>query len=1344
MDAIAPKATAPTSSIDTGALKKFAQEARRVLRDQVSAKLTHVLVPESAARREEPEAVKELESEIRRTSHDQVIERVAYTWFNRFTALRFMDANDYTTVRIITPAEGDTRPELLSEAMAGSVGEETPKAIAEKVRALLENRTPSHDPQGEAYRLLLVSVCNHWHGTMPFMFETIADYTELLMPEDLLSPNSILARMRGVMTDDACKDVEIIGWLYQFYISEKKEQVFTALKKNVKITPENIPAATQLFTPHWIVRYLVENSLGRLWLLNRPHSNLAAQMDYFIPSEEPETDFLRISRPEEIRICDPACGSGHMLTYAFDLLYAIYEEEGYDPVEIPGLILKHNLTGIEIDERAGALAAFALAMKAAAKLGRRRFLRMEVQPNICVLQTTRMKLPEFNEFVERLGHTLAIEKLAARISKAPLAIDAIWKHVSRYLDACTQDRFIDESGEYVDHLLESVSSEVELYEEASKNPFLLDQYKLATLDLLKIAKQDKAQAKRKDREGQFRKVANAETLAARLAAIGHEYERHRNDTTYRMDLEALAERLFEAAAAPEELARLEALQTTLAETVRFHAPLWVTVRQFEQAKNFGSLIVPRLHDPAETLRLVEARDFASDLLLKDVQDRVITVLRMAKSLSPKYHVVVANPPYLGSKGMNGSLGNFAKANYTNSKSDLFAMFIERNLDLAEKHGAVAMITMQSWMFLSSFEALRTRLLGQNTLLSMSHLGARAFDSIGGEVVSTTAFVLESTNRSDYKGGYIRLVDGNSEAEKNDAIRDAVKNPNCGWVYRASAADFKKIPGSPIAYWFTNIAFAAFEKNKRLEMIAKARRGLSTGDNERFIRFWHEVSFSESAQSSSENPRWYPYHKGGAFRRWFGNNDLVVDWGGDGKNIKGQASKPSGDRGWRTTSEEYYLRSGITWTGLAAGDNSFRFSPKGFLFDTNKGPMAFPSESKTGTVLCFLNSRPTSYFLSALNPTLSTQNEDIDNLPFVEEWIPNCGASSERLVAISKSDWDVYETSWDYRTLPLLLPDRRAETLEGTYARMRTSWREMTLEMQRLEKENNRIFIDAYGLQDELNPEVPLEQITLTCNPAYRYGGRKSEVELEELLLADTMREFLSYAVGCMFGRYSLDVPGLILANQGDGIVEYLAKIPNPTFEPDSDNVIPVLDGDWFSDDITERFRKFLRATFGEDKFRENLAFIEEALGKDIRKYFTRDFYNDHVRRYKKRPIYWMFSSPKGTFNALIYVHRYRPDTVNVVLNDYLREFRRKLQEHRRAQEALSISGEATPAQKTNALKEIEATGKQIEELDSWERNVLFPLATRKIEIDLDDGVKANYPKFGEALKAIKGLNEAEE
>jgi len=521
-----------------------------------------------------------------------------------------MDVNRYTRIGVVSPAEGQFQPEILAEAKMGHIDEEMVSAhVRQRILDLLAGRAPSNDSQGEAYRLLVVAVCNAWHQSMPFLFERIDDYTELLMPDDLLSGNSILAYTREAMTPDACEDVEVVGWLYQFYISEKKDAVFEGLKRNQKITPENIPAATQLFTPHWIVRYLVDNSLGRLWLLNRPNSRLAEQMEYYIPPEKPESDFLKITGPEGIKVCDPACGSGHMLSYAFDLLYAMYEEDGFDPAEIPEKILTHNLFGIELDERAGELAAFALTMKARAL--QRRFFNKGVEPNICVLEKVSFSREELDEYIGFVGRDL------------------------------------------------------------------------------------------------------------------------------------------------------------------FTYGLRETLEQFSEADNFGSLIVPKVPNVADVLATLESKDMSSNLFLAETHKKVLIVLRMADALSPRYAVVVANPPYMGGKGMNPRLSTWAKQNFPSSKSDLFAMFIERNLDLAVKGGAVAMITMQSWMFLSSFESLRGRILNQHTILSMAHLGARAFDSIGGEVVSTTAFVLENAHKPDYRGAYVRLVDGNSEAEKMEMLATAI-------------------------------------------------------------------------------------------------------------------------------------------------------------------------------------------------------------------------------------------------------------------------------------------------------------------------------------------------------------------------------------------------------------------------------------------------------------------------------------------------------------------------------------------------------------------------------------------
>ena len=1180
--------------MDISKLRRFAQYARRSLMEQVSAKLEMVLVEGSAPQRENPGAVDEIKKQIKHSSREQLVERVAYTWFNRFCALRFMDVNHYTRIGIVSPTPGRFQPEILAEAKMGQIDEEmVPEKRRRQIFDLLTGSAPSRDPQGEAYRLLVVAACNYYHRAMPYLFESIADYTELLMPDDLLSGNSILAYTREAMTPEACEDVEVIGWLYQFYVSEKKDDVFEGLKQGKKINERDIPAATQLFTPDWIVRFLVDNSLGRLWMLNRPQSQLIERMSYYIRPERNQVKFLRVASAEDLRVGDSAVGAAHMLTYAFDLLYEIYEEEGYNPSDIPRLILEKNLYGIEIDERAGALAAFALTMKACAK--DRRFLKRGVSPNICVL------------------HSVSF-------SETELA-DASWR------------------------------------QQMARN--LID---LPVLD----------------------------ALTADLHSMG-------------------------------------------------------------QAGLVGSLLRPQL--TMQQIAEVRARiNVADNFFAYGLNERVLDALGQLEYLARHYHVVVANPPYMGGKGMNEELGDFARNDYPDSKADLFAMFIERNLDLVALGGLVAMITMQSWMFLSSYEKLRGKLLDQQTILAMAHLGARAFDSIGGEVVSTTAFVIERAHHPDHKGSYLRLVDGNSETEKEAALRNALASP----LYRASATDFKKIPGAPIAYWVSEQLRNAFSDFPSLEDFAETRIGLITGENDRYIREWHEVSLRRIGfgltrdEARASKSKWFPQSKGGNYRKWFGNNETVLDWSADGYELQTRMHSS----GTRTLAHNFNLDKvflpAITWTKISSGTFSARYQPKGFLFNDASANAFVSDESLIPSLLGFLASKPPVKMLEAVNPTLNFLPGNISSLPVSSEAIANPATSSTATSAISvgKADWDAYETSWDFTTLPLLRPEHRQATLAATYAHLRRHWQAMTEEMQRLEEENNRIFIDAYGLQDELTPDVPLQEITLTCNPHYRYSGQWSVVssQLEQRLLADTMREFISYAVGCMFGRYSLDKPGLILANAGETVEEYIARValgggPEAiTFMPDRDNVIPLLDGEWFADDIVDRFKRFLRVTFGEAHFTENLAFIEQALDRDLRSYFLREFYDDHVKRYQKRPIYWLFSSPKGSFNALIYMHRYRPDTVSVVLNEYLRNFHSKLEGHKRHLEQVSISASATPRERTAALKEIDKLEKSIAELTGYENEVLYPLATQQVAIDLDDGVKVNYVKFGKALRKIVGVS----
>jgi type II restriction/modification system DNA methylase subunit YeeA len=726
------------------------------------------------------------------------------------------------------------------------------------------------------------------------------------------------------------------------------------------------------------------------------------------------------------------------------------------------------------------------------------------------------------------------------------------------------------------------------------------------------------------------------------------------------------------------------------------------------------------------------------------------VLEQAEYLSQRYQVVVANPPYMGGKGMNGRLSAWAKANYPDSKADLYAMFIERNLDLVVKQGAVGMITMQNWMFLSSYEKLRANLLQNKTLTSMAHLGSRAFDSIGGEVVSTTAFVFENAPHRELKGDFLRLVDGASEDEKDKMLREAIRNRECGWFYCATTADFQRIPGGSIAYWASERVREIFSQFETLSTVSETREGLTTGNNDLFLRLWPEVAIERigfdiptNDVAKKSKKRWFAYVKGGEFRKWAGNYEYVVNWENDGATLKVFADPSTGRIRSHNYNGDYAFRSGFTWSGISTGIFAVRHVPSGFMFDA-KGPMGYPLDlMDVHGCEAFLNSAITNHLLKMLAPTLDFKLGHILNLPFLGHLPPKASENVKKAIGIAKSDWDIREDSWDFSIFSLLESNTKSTSVSDSYRQLSLAWTAVTLEMQHLEEENNRIFIDAYGLQDELKPDVPLSEITLTCNPHHRYGGNKTEPELEDLLRADTMREFISYAVGCMFGRYSLDQPGLVLANQGETLDDYLRQVPQPRFMPDEDNVIPLLDGDWFTDDITGRFREFLRITFGDEHYEGNLRFIEIALGKKdkplaIRDYFLKEFYTDHVKRYKKRPIYWLFSSPKGSFNALIYLHRYRPDTASIVLQ-YLRDFRSKLASERDHQEQMSISPSASQGEKTKALKKIEELKKTFVELDDYERDTLYPLATQKEVLDLDDGVKVNYVKLGAALKKIPGL-----
>lgn len=582
---------------------------------------------------------------------------------------------------------------------------------------------------------------------------------------------------------------------------------------------------------------------------------------------------------------------------------------------------------------------------------------------------------------------------------------------------------------------------------------------------------------------------------------------------------------------------------------------------------------------------------------------------------------------------------------------------------------------------------------------------------------------------------------------NTRQRDAEK-----LFFRASAEDFNKIPGGPIAYWISSAVIKAFDQANYIGSRCDTRKGMSTGLNAEFVRVWHEVSRSRIGLGLSRSVakksglKWFPYANGGPFRKWSGNYDDVVNWENDGYRLQTELHE-SGRVRAVNLNLEFIFREGLSWTSIGTSGFSIRKLPVGFAFSSAANAL-FSSDDLT-TYLGLLNSKVHSSLGKILNPTVNSNPGDIGKIPLPFSEI-KCTELVQRLIEISDADWDSYETSWNFRAFPMLLElNESISRVDQCYQLMRKKWQQTFTEMQHIEENNNRVFIEAYGLQNELTPEVPLSEITLTCNPHYRYGGDKPGQELEDLLRADTMREFISYAVGCMFGRYSLDKPGLILANQGETLADYLRQVPEPRFTPDADNVIPLLDGDWFPDDITGRFREFLRVTFGDAHYEDNLAFIVQALnvkGKrnyGLRDYFLSEFYADHVKRYKKRPIYWLFSSPKGSFNALIYLHRYRPDTVSVVLQ-YLRDFRTKLINDRDHQTQVSISTSASQGEKTKALKRIEELKKVLVELDDYERDTLYPLATHQVPLDLDDGVKVNYAKLGAALKKIPGLDAKDE
>ena len=1159
--------------MNTNQLKKFAQEARRKLIDQVSAKLNYVLTSDSAELREKRTAVQKLKEALKEISEDQLIDKVAYTWFNRFVALRFMDVNDYQPigVQVLSTLDGFTTPEILDDAKRGNIHDEL-QVDRRKIGDLLDGRIPSSNSQNEVYKLLLTGVCNHLHKTFPFLFERIDDYTELLLPDDLTSEFSIVQDIREGMSKDDCKEVEIIGWLYQFYISEKKEEVFAS---NEKVKKEDIPAATQLFTPRWIVEYMVQNTVGKLWLLNNPSSRLKDHMPYLIESEEKDHDYLKVSSVEEITLLDQACGSGHILVYGFELFSKIYEEQGYNQSEIPELIINKNLFGFEIDERAAQLSGFALLIKA--REYHRRVFRKELKPNILCYKDLKLTEDEIKE----------------------------------------------------------------------------------TFNQLKIELTDE---------------------------------------------------------------------------------LFYDLKNIQQATNLGSLISPHsnLKFLKEISEKIKTNKDSSDVFLRHQLEELGTALGHLQLLGNKYHCVVDNPPYMGGGKMNKQLSDWVKTNYPNSKSDLMACFMEVGLKILYPKGFLGMINQHSWMFLSSYEGLRKALLSKTHIDTLLHLGPRTFPEIGGEVVQNSAFTLRKEDPRG-KGIYLRLVDFDSSVLKKNKSIEAITNPECGWFFKSNQKDFSKIPGSPIGYWLNNKFYEVFKLGDLLETNGLVRQGASTSNNIRFLKYWNEVNFQnigfniDSVESSVKSGyKWFPYNKGGGYKKWWGNQEYVINYFQDGKELKEFQSNLN--QGWtaRLKSREYYFKSSISWSKITSSSFSARFYPDGFIFDV-AGCCYFTMDDVLST-LAFLNSVVSKEILKLFSPTLNFEIEHIKKLPKL-----NFSDINQELILdnieISKLYDSINEINMNFSYSFLL--KRGVDSIEDSFDLFKQYWTNKFFQLHKNEEELNRQYIEIYSLQDELTPDVPLEEITILKEETSIVNG---ELVFDQ---KEVFSQFISYAVGCMFGRYSLDKEGLILVNQAETLQDYLVKVAKQeselSFTPDEDNIIPILDDEWFEDDIVGRFHEFLRASFGDQNFDKNLFFVEESIGKDIRKYFVKDFYKDHIQRYKKRPIYWMFSSPKGSFNALVYMHRYTPDTLNQILNGYLNEYREKLKTRMETLDHLMISG--SPSEQNKAAKEKDKIQLVLLELQEYEREVLYPLASERISLDLDDGVLVNYNKFGNAIAPVAGLND---
>lgn len=1177
--------------MNTNNLKRFAQETRIRLLKAVADKLEYVLNQDTVYLRDYAISVEDLNKDLTRMGKEALIDKVAYTWFNRLMALRFMDANDYQPLRlmVISPKEGFTQPEILDEAMQGHISDEL-LVDRKRIYHLLDGKIISNNSQNEIYRMLLIASCNYLHSLLPFLFEEIIDYTELLLPDDLISELSIINDFVQGMTTEDCQEVEIMGWLYQFYISDRKDEVFAA---KGQVSKEDIPAATQLFTPKWIVEYMVQNTVGKLWLQNNPHSSLRDKMPYYIETEASTTDdYLKINSPEELTLLDQACGSGHILVYGFELLYHIYEEAGYTPSQIPQLIIKNNLYGYEIDERAAQLASFSVLMKARSYY--RRLFRKPMQPNIL----------------------------------------------------CFQD--------------------LELSEEEIENVFEILEQKLTD------------------------KLKNDLQLMQQATNLGS---------------------LIQPCSSREELSRLEPFL----------------------AITYMSL----------------------DLFVQHNIDQLYSAVKQLRQLSQKFCCVVDNPPYMGDSKFNIDLADYINREYTDERLDLMTCFISSGLNSLKPKGLLGMINQQTWMFVSSYKNLRKKIIENYFLESMLHLGPRTFPEIGGEVVQNTSFVLKNKYLQNDSIFY-RL---NQFNRPDDKRRGFLKLKEKRKFYKQSLVLLSKVPNYNFSYWFSSKQIQSFD-NERIKKHFQPKAGIVSGNDSKFLRFWSEVDNNDISYTEthfSNDVIWTPICKGGTTRKFFGNEEFII-------NLKKIWTEGETGVSVRRGDKEFYFKEAVTWTMVCGTSFSFRYS-KNTTFSTASPALFNDNHGYVLYALGFLNSIVSQSFLPGINPTMNLGSGDVSRLPFIynQKQKEECIRLTSDSISTSRLEWNSRETSWDFLQNELIRFN--GQDIEEAIDLYKMYWTKQFYQLHRNEEELNKEFIHIYGLEEELTPDVSLEDITLLKDELVQRELKKLstdylsgwELDDDNNWILNNQREypqlpfdekelvqqFISYAVGCMMGRYSIHKEGLILANQGDDAETYFEKVGSADslqFRLDKDGVIPVLDAEWFEDDIVRQFRKFVKVVWGNQNLKRNMEYIEKALGKPVRTYFYRDFYKDHVRRYKKRPIYWMIASPKGSFQALIYLHRYTTDTLSHLLNGYLRPYISKLENKKEHLNHTAVEGSAR--EQTKAKKEIARLEKVIAELRTFDREVIYPLATERISIDLDDGVLVNYNKLGAAVKTVAGLNNA--